>query len=291
MKQVVDLAIPAITFLLLTAVGLFLTAADFARLKRNPALVGVGLVGPLLVLPLLAVGIIAWFKPDPATEAGLLLVAVCPIGGISNTYSYLARASTALSVALTGLSCLLSVVTIPLLTRQFERLLGRPLGFDAPVGVVVLQLVFMLALPISLGMFVRRRWPAFADAYAGLFQRLGFMMLAALIVFVIAVQSREFAAGLRTAVPMSAAFVALSFGIGWLAAAGVRAGHADAFTLATEFATRNVAIATAIAVTLLGRVEFAVFATTYFLTEVPLMLLAIAARRRLGSQKASARPR
>ena len=35
---------------------------------------------------------------------GLLLVAVCPIGGISNTYSYLARAATALSVSLTGLS-------------------------------------------------------------------------------------------------------------------------------------------------------------------------------------------
>ena len=58
----------------------------------------------------------------------------------------------------------------------------------------------------------------------------------------------------------------------------------DRFTLATEFATRNVAVATAIAVTLLGRAEFALFATTYFLTELPLTLLAVAGFRRLRSE-------
>ena len=50
------------------------------------------------------------------------------------------------------------------------------------------------------------------------------------------------------------------------------ASRSDRFTLATEFATRNIAVAAAIAVTLADRVEFALFATTYFLTEAPLML-------------------
>jgi ACR3 family arsenite efflux pump ArsB len=40
------------------------------------------------------------------------------------------------------------------------------------------------------------------------------------------------------------------------------------------------AVATAIALTVAGRVEFAVFATTYFLTEIPLMLCAIVVYRR-----------
>ena len=53
------------------------------------------------------------------------------------------------------------------------------------------------------------------------------------------------------------------------------------FTLATEFATRNIAVAAAMAVTLAGRVEFALFATTYFLTEAPLMVGAIIVFRRL----------
>ena len=41
------------------------------------------------------------------------------------------------------------------------------------------------------------------------------------------------------------------------------------------FVVRNVGIATAIAVTTLGRVEFAVFATAYFLAQVPILLAAV----------------
>jgi ACR3 family arsenite efflux pump ArsB len=74
-------------------------------------------------------------------------------------------------------------------------------------------------------------------------------------------------------------FIAASFVSGWLVGRVTRTSPQDRFTLATEFATRNVAIATAIAVTLAGRVEFALFATTYFLTEIPLMLGAIAVFR------------
>jgi bile acid:Na+ symporter, BASS family len=277
-KLVVDLAIPVITFVLLGAVGLGLTTEDFARVRRSPRLVALGLLLPLIVLPAVAVGLIRVFEPDPATMAGLLLIAVCPIGGISNSYSYLARASTALSVTLTGASSLLAVVTIPLLAHGFERLLDRPLGFDAPVSILVLQLLFMLALPVGLGMAARRRWPDAAERHTRALTRAGFAALALLIVFVIAVQADQFLAGLRSTVPLSAAFVVMAFTVGWLSAAAAGAGGPDRFTLAAEFATRNVAVATAISVTILGRVEFAVFATTYFLTEVPLLLIAVAAR-------------
>ena len=67
---------------------------------------------------------------------------------------------------------------------------------------------------------------------------------------------------------------------GWLVGGVTGASRPDQFTLAAEFATRNIAVAAAIAVTLAGRVEFALFATTYFLTDAPLMLGAIIAFRR-----------
>ena len=69
---------------------------------------------------------------------------------------------------------------------------------------------------------------------------------------------------------------------GWLAGVAATNDRRERFTLAAEFGTRNVAIATAIAVTLLGRVEFARFATTYFLIELPLMLIAIGVFRSLA---------
>ena len=67
---------------------------------------------------------------------------------------------------------------------------------------------------------------------------------------------------------------------GWWTAALVTTDRRDRFTIAAEFGTRNVGVATAIAVTLLGRVEFSRFAATYFLTEIPLMLGAAAVFRR-----------
>lgn len=80
--------------------------------------------------------------------------------------------------------------------------------------------------------------------------------------------------------PLAATFVATSFVGGWFVGGVAGASRSDRFTLAAEFATRNIAVAAAIAVTLAGRVEFALFATTYFLTEAPLMLVAVVWFRR-----------
>ncbi len=87
MQSFLDLAIPAITFLLLTAVGLDLTLEDFDRVRRCPRVVVAGLGGPLLLLPPLALLLIGVVRPSPEVEAGLLLIAACPVGGLSNTHS------------------------------------------------------------------------------------------------------------------------------------------------------------------------------------------------------------
>jgi bile acid:Na+ symporter, BASS family len=287
LKAVLDVAAPGIAFTLLMAVGLDLTPADFARVRRVPSVVAAGLLVPPLVLPALALALVGWLEPAPFVEAGLLLVAVCPIGGISNTYSYLARASTALSVTLTGLSSAIAVGTIPVVTRAFEGVLREPFRADAPVSMLVAQLVFILALPIALGMFIHRRWPGWASVHRPTVQRLAIALLAMLLLLVFTVEHERARSELPEVVLIAAVFVTASFIVGWLTGAAVRASSADRFTLASEFATRNVAIATAIAVTLLGRTEFAVFASVYFLTELPLMLAAVAAWRWRQSRLAS----
>ena len=279
LRSVVEIVTPVIAFTLLTAVGLYLTLSDFARVRRAPSVVAAGVLVPLLALPAIALILVWWFKPDPFVEAGLLLVAACPIGGISNTYSYLARASTALSVTLTGLSSAVAVGAIPLLTRVFERVTREPLGVGAPVSVLAAQMLFILALPIGLGMVVRHRWPAWASASSKAVQRLAFVLLALLLLLIITVERDRIASELTDVMLIAAVFVLASFVVGWLSGAAVGASGADRFTLASEFATRNVAIATTIAVTLLGRTEFAAFASVYFLTELPIMLAAVAVRR------------
>jgi bile acid:Na+ symporter, BASS family len=276
-ETVLDIAAPGIAFTLLLAVGFNLTPSDFARVRRAPSVVAMGLLAPLAVLPAIALLLIWWFEPDPFVEAGLLLVAACPIGGISNSYSYLARASTALSVTLTGLSSAMAIGTIPLMTRVFERVTREPLGASAPVSVLVMQMLFILALPVGGGMFLRHHWPGWASASSKSVQRLAFALLALLLLLIMIVERDRIASEFPEVVLVAAVFVLASFVVGWLAGTAVRASSADRFTLATEFATRNVAIATTIAVALLGRTEFA---GVYFLTELPIMLTAALVWRR-----------
>jgi BASS family bile acid:Na+ symporter len=280
LKLVLDIAVPAIVFALLTAVGLNLTPADFARVGRAPVIVAAGVFAPLVVLPALALALVWWLQPDHFVQAGLLLVAACPIGGISNTYSYLAGASTALSVTMTGLSSVVAIVAIPVITRGFSFVLHEPIGVDAPVSLLGVQLLVLLALPIGLGMWLRRRRPEVAARHAKAVQRLAFVLLGLLLTLIISAEAARVQSMLGQLVLVAAAFVVLSFSAGWLVGSVVRAGPADRFTLAAEFATRNVAVATAIAVTLLGRTEFAAFASVYFLTELPIMLIAASAWKR-----------
>jgi BASS family bile acid:Na+ symporter len=257
-----------------------LTVSQFREVRRRPLVVGIGLLSPLLLMPPVALVLVFVFRPTPEIAAGLLLITACPIGGISNTYSYLARAAAALSVTLTGLSCLLAVVTIPLMTRVFEAARGESLGFKVPAEALVAQLLVVLAGPIALGMAIRHRYPRWADERQPAVQRVAFAALALLIVLVIVDQRALFRAQAPATIELAAVFVVLSFGIGWTIGGAIRAEPRVRFTLAAEFATRNVAIAAAIAVTALGRLELAVFATIYFLTELPLMLAAVVWFRR-----------
>jgi ACR3 family arsenite efflux pump ArsB len=84
-------------------------------------------------------------------------------------------------------------------------------------------------------------------------------------------------------------FVIASFLTGWLVAVAFRASPRDRFTLAAEFATRNVAVAVTLGITVLRRTELVTFATTYGLVEVPLLLLSALAFRLRVSPPASPR--
>jgi BASS family bile acid:Na+ symporter len=286
MEGLIDVAVPAVSFVLLVAVGMDLTADDFARVGRQRTLVLTGLLAPPVLLPALAVALVTVIPATPDTIGGLLLVASCPVGGMSNVFSYLARASPALSVTLTGLSCLGASVTIPLVSHALERAVGRSLGLSVPLPLLIGQLVLVIGLPLAVGVFVRHRSPASAARYRPALQRLSFVGVAVVLLLIALDDAGAFLGGLRSTVPLAAAFIVASWGIGWVTAALVTRDASDRFTIAVEFGTRHIGVAAAIAVTVLGRVEFAQFGATYFMTEVPLMLAACALFRRRARRDA-----
>ena len=94
----------ALMFLL----GTELSVKSFADVARNPKAVLVGMIGQIVLLPLLAFGVACLFDLDLVYYMGLVLIACCPGGSSSNVFSMLARGDVALSVTMTATS---SVIT------------------------------------------------------------------------------------------------------------------------------------------------------------------------------------
>jgi BASS family bile acid:Na+ symporter len=85
-----------------------ITLGDFKNLIRQPKLVIVGVVSQFVLLPLVTFILIMLVKPQPSIALGMMMVASCPGGNISNFMTHLAKGNTALSVSLTAFATLLS---------------------------------------------------------------------------------------------------------------------------------------------------------------------------------------
>src|SRR5262249_45457780 len=116
--------------------------------------------------------------------------------------------------------------------------------------------------------------------HARLVRQAGLGGLAFLIIYVMATQRERFASGWQHTALAGVLFMALALLCGWAVARMLRLKPKDSATVSITFAVRNVALAAAIAITLLNRIEYGVFATVYLLTEVPLLVVVAGICRR-----------
>lgn len=168
---VVNLTIAFIMF----GVALELTTDDFKKLFRNPKSALIGILSQFVVLPMLTfLFALAMGNNITATVGlGMILVAACPGGNLSNFFSNLARGNTALSVSLTAFSTAGGLFLTPfnftfwgsLYIKFYDAGNGsaylRELSMD-PISVMQTILI-ILGIPLVIGMFINRRFPTFAS--------------------------------------------------------------------------------------------------------------------------------
>jgi len=149
--------------LVMFGMGLTLRPADFALVARRPLPVLLGVAAQYVLMPLLAVVVVAVLRLPAEIAAGVVLVGCAPGGTASNVVSYLARGDVALSVAMTSVSTLLAPVLTPLLTLglagQYMPLDGASMAWSI-VRIVLLPVVVGLAVRLLLPRAVERALPA-----------------------------------------------------------------------------------------------------------------------------------
>lgn len=284
-----DLAIQIVVFLIMTIVGLDLTRADFAHLTERPSLVVVATAAQWLLLPVVAWSV-AWALPlPPHVVAGMVLLAACPAGAISNYYSLIARADVALSVTLTAISVAASVVALPLISAAgFNLLLDDTAQVIAPIVPMAVQLSVNLLMPVLIGMWIRARFPEAVTRYRKAARRIGDIALVITVGILLLGLGKSVLNDLGSTIASAVAFIFVAGGVGVIVGLASRADNQQIRTLAIEFACRNTAITILIGVVVLNRPELAVFGLVVFLTQVPLVLLAIHVANR--SSRPTAKP-
>ena len=158
------LVLNAILAVVMFSIAIDLKPADFQALARAPKPLAVGLISQFLVLPALTFLLVLAVQPRPSVALGLILVAACPGGNISNFITYRAGGNAALSVSMTALATVGAILLTPLniafWAGMYEptRALLRETAID-PVQVAI-TVGFMLVLPLALGVWLNHRSPA-----------------------------------------------------------------------------------------------------------------------------------
>lgn len=144
-------------------VALGINTGDFNQLKKNPKAVVAGVGSQFILLPLLTFILILIFRPHPALALGMILVASCPGGNISNFFSSISGANVSLSVTLTAVATFLSPFFTPFnfdfyssrIVQAGDFLTSFELSFFDMLKTVLTLLVF----PLILGLIFRKRFP------------------------------------------------------------------------------------------------------------------------------------
>jgi BASS family bile acid:Na+ symporter len=144
-------------------VALELKIQHFRDLLKAPRVYIAGITSQFIFLPLITFLLILLLNPMPGIALGMILVASCPGGNISNFFSSLAKGNIAFSVSLTALSTLLAVIMTPL---NFSVWGGLYLGIGNSPGSISLNpadifmnILLILGVPVLVGMLFSEYFP------------------------------------------------------------------------------------------------------------------------------------
>jgi BASS family bile acid:Na+ symporter len=144
-------------------VALEINVGNFKQILRHPKSAIVGFFSQFLMLPALTFLLILMIQPTPSVALGMLLVAACPGGNISNFISHLARGNTALSVTLTGFATIGSIFLTPLNFAFWGGLYEKASNLIMPIEIdpwhMLRTVVILLGIPMVLGILFARKFP------------------------------------------------------------------------------------------------------------------------------------
>lgn len=171
-------------------VALDIRWVHFTQLVGQKKAIATGLFTQIILLPVLTLLLISVLPISSGMALGMLLVACCPGGNVSNFFSQMARGHVALSVTLTAFSSLGAFFITPLSFFLWGSVLPslstEIKSFEIDLVSLLINMTAILLLPLVLGMSVASYLPRIAQKIAqtvriaSMFMLIGFIVAAVL---------------------------------------------------------------------------------------------------------------
>jgi bile acid:Na+ symporter, BASS family len=260
--------LPANIALIMFGMGLSLKKDDFKVLWNNPKVVIAGLTIHMLILPTIAF-IISYFLPiNPVFKVGLVLIAACPGGTVSNLVTYWLKGNIALCITLTTMTSFLIIVTLPLFVNIALHTFTHQdfSGLHLSLKQTFFNVSLIILLPAYLGTLFRKLFRRLASKIEKPLEAIMTILLGIIYTGIIIIQKKEGNASLDYYLPLFGVTFLLNvlsmFGAYFLSR-WLKFSNSNSYTISTQVGLQDSALAIFVASTLMHSTNIAIVAVVY----------------------------
>ncbi len=232
--------------LMMFGVALDIELDDFVRILRAPKAPAIGLAAQFVLLPALTFVLTLVLVPIPSIALGMILVAACPGGNLSNLMTHLAGGNTAVSVSMTAISTTAAVVMTPLNLMIWGSLNPETAVILRQVSLspwdVFVTVFVILGIPLGFGLLVARWKPQLVERARMPFKVMTVVIFIAVIAGALAANFGIFLQVVGLVVFLVLAHNALALSVGYLAGRLARLPTRDTRAVALEVGIQNSAL-------------------------------------------------
>lgn len=239
----------AILALMILGLALDIRPRDFLSVFKAPKAPLIGLSAQILLLPAITFLLTLVVDLPAGIELGMILVASCPGGAMSNFITHLSGGNTALSISITAFASVIAIVMMPINFVFWASLNSDASALLQSINVsgqdIFYSLLIVLALPLFTGFVIQAWFPMLAEKLHKLLKHIGVISLFIFIFVAVGKHFEHFLAQFWLLFAVVFIHNALALGLGYTASkiGGVPLADTKAITLEVGMQNSSLAIA------------------------------------------------
>ena len=235
--------------LVMFGIALGIKPSNFVDIIKNPKSIITGIVCQIILLPALTFLLVVACGNllSPMVALGMILVAACPGGNVSNFITTLSRGNSELSVSLTAFNTAACIFTTPINFAFWGKMYLDYAGeheivlpqLEIPFWEIFQSIVIIMGIPLVLGMLCAHYYPKIAAKLNKPLQRLSIVVFVAMVAIIFTSNFSVFLKCITSIFIVVLVHNLLALGIGFGSSTALRLPYKDRRTLTIETGIQN----------------------------------------------------